>query len=199
MLRLQPKPQHRAIRSAKADDTPSLRYDDVRSQLRDGDVLLFNGKPLLARIVRAVTLGDYSHCGIVASWGGRKMLMHCDYKGGVHSVPVSAALRTFPGEFEWFAVRPEHRARLRVPALVEEGLLHLGQPYAVLRSLHAGAHVHFGARAPEPDALHCSGYVARCFRVAGLALATEDDSLLSPTDIARSPILEHRGVIQHAA
>ncbi len=177
----------------------ALEYRDIRGDLRDGDVLLFCGKPLLARIVRTLTLGDYSHCGIVASWGGRKMLMHCSLKGGVHSLPVSAALRTFPGDFEWFAVRPEHRDRLDVSALMREGLAHLGESYQVMRSLRAGAHVYLGASAPDPEAFHCSGYVARCFRAAGLPLAEEDDVLMSPSDIARSFALEPRGLIRHAS
>lgn len=199
LLRLAPSISRLAGRTTNARSSPALRYQDVRDDVSDGDVLLFCGKPLLARIVKTFTFGEYSHCGIVASWGGRKMLMHCDLKGGVHSLPVSAALRTFPGDFEWFAVRPEHRDRLRVGTLVDEGLSQLGQPYSVMQPLRAGAHVFFGTPRPAPEALHCSGFVARCFRVAGLPLAAEDDCLLSPSDIARSLVLEPRGVIKHAS
>jgi hypothetical protein len=67
--------------------------------------------------------------------------------------------------------------------------------------LRVAAHGLFGIRLPgdcdNPHALFCSQYVARCFRVAGLALCQESDVGTSPSEIAASGLLEFRGALIH--
>jgi cell wall-associated NlpC family hydrolase len=181
----------------------ALRYEDVRNEIQDGDVLLFDGTHFLSSVVKRLTSGAYSHCGIVLTWNGRRMFVHADVANGVQAGLLSAALERFRGPgVSWLSVAAEAREQLDLEALTAEAQSHLGMPYDVWGVVHAGAHVLLGARAPrpadEPQPTHCSAFVARCFRKAGVPLLARADKLVSPDDISRSPAFVDRGVIQLA-
>ena len=172
---------------------------DVRDAFRDGDVLFASGAQLLSSVVKRLTRGVYSHCGIVARWNGRPMLLHVDVSAGAAATLVSSALTRYVHGFDWYSVRPDLRASLDTSALLGEAQAHLGLPYNMGEVVHAGAHVLLGAPAPSlprtPAPTHCSAYVARCFRAAGLPLLDAPDNLVSPDQLSRSRTLVLRGSI----
>ena len=48
-------------------DAKILKYDEVRHQIKNGDILLYKGKTLGSWIIQKVTHAPYSHVG-VAAW-----------------------------------------------------------------------------------------------------------------------------------
>jgi hypothetical protein len=178
-----------------------LQYNDVRSQIQDGDVILFRGTILLSRIIERVSHGDYSHCALAADWGERKMVLQAELEGGVQAVPMSVAVGTYKGRVDWFRIAPAQRAKLNIAALMAEARADLGLGYAKEGMLKAAEHFIFGAQISEdpgnPQALFCSQYVERCFRVAGLALDRDSDGATSPTEISASQVLEYQGTFVH--
>src|SRR5580704_2391216 len=97
-----------------------IQYNDVRSRIADGDVILFRGTILLSRIIELVSHGDYSHCAIAADWGERKMVLQAELVGGVQAVPMSVAVGTYKGRVDWFRIAPAQRARLDLAKLMAE-------------------------------------------------------------------------------
>jgi hypothetical protein len=178
-----------------------LQYNDVRSQIDDGDVILFRGTILLSRIIERVSHGDYSHCALAANWGERKMVLQAELEGGVQAVPMSIAVGTYKGRVDWFAIAPAHRARLDIAALMAEARADLGLGYAKEGMLKAAEHFIFGANVSQdpndPRALFCSQYVERCFRKAGLSLSKDADGATSPTEISASNALVYKGTFVH--
>ncbi len=182
-------------------DPKMIRYNDVRSQVDDGDVILFRGTILLSRIIERVSHGDYSHCALAANWGERKMVLQAELVGGVQAVPMSVAVGTYKGRVDWFRIAPSHRARLDIASLMAEARADLGLGYAKEGMLKAAEHFLFGAHISEdpndPRALFCSQYVERCFRKAGLSLSKDADAATSPTQISASTALEYMGTFVH--
>jgi hypothetical protein len=99
------------IPSAQPGD-PQLRYEAIRDQVEDGDILLFRGTVFLSRVIERVSHGAYSHCAIAANWGERKMLLQAEMLGGVQAVPMSVAVGTYPGRVEWYKFAPAWRPKI---------------------------------------------------------------------------------------
>lgn len=188
-----------------APDSPSsallVRYDEIRDQIEDGDVILFCGTIFLSRVIERVSHGDYSHCAIAANWGERKMILQAELVGGVQAVPMSVAVGTYRGRVDWYKIAPAARAKLDIAALLAEARADLGLAYARKELLQAAGHFLFGAKLPsdpnDPNSLFCSQYVERCFRKAGLSLGTDTDGGTSPSEIAASGVLQYKGTIAH--
>ena len=176
--------------SAPLVETPprQLEYGDIRDRVEDGDIILFRGTILFSRVIETVSHGAYSHCAIAANWAERKMLLQAELMGGVQAVPLSVAAGTYNGRVDWYKIAPQWRAKLNIPALLTEARADLGLTYATSELLRVAAHELFGSKLPadcdNPHALFCSQYVARCFRKAGLPLAT---TRTSARPRARSP------------
>ena len=180
---------------------PQVRYEDIRSQVADGDILLFRGTVFLSRMIEAVSHGSYSHCAITADWGERKMVLQAELMGGVQAVPMSVAVGTYRGRVDWYRIAPAWRDKVDVAKLLAEARADLGLTYATSELLRVAAHSLFGAALPDdcdnPHALFCSQYVERCFRKAGLSLCQDSDVGTSPSEIAASGVVEFKGMILH--
>jgi hypothetical protein len=178
-----------------------LQYGDIRDQVEDGDVILFQGTVVLSRLIERISAGAYSHCAIAANWGERKMLLQAELLDGVQAVPMSVAVASYTGRTDWYKISPAWRAKLNIGALLAEARADLGLTYATSDLLRVAAHNLFGIGLPpdcdNPHALFCSQYVERCFRKAGVALCKDSDVGTSPSQIAGSPILQLMGTIVH--
>jgi hypothetical protein len=178
-----------------------VKYGDIRSQVEDGDVLLFRGTIFFSRAIEKISHGAYSHCAIAADWGERKMILQAELMGGIQAVPMSVAVGTYKGQVDWYKIVPAVREKLDMAALLAEARADLGLTYATSDLLRVAAHNLFGARLPDdsdnPHALFCSQYVERCFRTAGVALCKDSDVGTSPSAIAGSDVLKFMGTILH--
>jgi hypothetical protein len=180
-----------------------LHYADVRPQIEDGDLFLFQGTVFLSRVIEKYSHGCYSHVAISASWGDRKMILQAELTGGVQAVPLSVAVGSYRGRVDWYKLRSELKTKLDMVRLLEEAKADLGLTYATSELLRVAAKSIFGVSldlpqdCENPHALFCSQYVARCFRLAGVDLAGATDVGTSPSQIAASKYLEFRGTILH--
>jgi hypothetical protein len=184
-----------------AASTNQLNYADIRSQVEDGDVLLFRGTIFFSRAIEKISHGAYSHCAIAVNWDERKMILQAELMGGVQAVPMSVAVGTYKGRVDWYKILPAVRASMSLAALLAEARADLGLTYATSDLLRVATHNLFGARLPDdsdnPHALFCSQYVERCFRSAGVTLSKDSDVGTSPSEIASSDVLKFMGSILH--
>lgn len=183
----------------------ALLYPEVRSQIRDGDVLCFRGDGCLSRTIMQASKGRYSHAGLALWWGTRLMVVQAELTPGVQAVPISRAVDHYPGSVDWYALSDDHRSPETIDALVGAALAALGQGYSVSGLLRLGFHYAVGwpmgdAKVESEGASFiCSELVAHCFSRAGIDLVPkEPDSATSPEDISTSRYLTLKGALRRS-
>lgn len=181
-----------------------VAYDDARQQIQDGDVLLYRGLSLASSVIRWATGSPYSHAGLAVWWNGRLMVLEAVGKGVVVT-PLSANVRGYHGDVEWFAstetITPEERQRL-----VEVAQKELGKEYATWKAILLGIRRLLGSGIDRRDTvrrerkLFCSLYVASVYNAIGRDLTKGiSDAFTSPADIARSPLLRRIAALKRVA
>ena len=178
----------------------SLDYAESRSQIKNGDVLMYRGRSLESRIIRWATGARYSHAGLAVWWNNRLMVMEAVGKGVVVT-PISQNVRAYSGRVEWFTsveeIPEEHRLQM-----VEFAQRELGKEYALWRAVLLGIRALFQHNEETKDKLRreerlfCSHYVAETYNSIGRDLKKGvSDRFMSPGDVADSPLLKRIGVL----
>lgn len=174
------------------------KYEEIRFQIKNGDVFLYRGKGMVAGIIRWLTHSTYSHAGIAVWWNERLMVMEAVMRG-VRITPLSRNIYQHKGSVEWFTCKKEisDEDRLRMVIFGQE---ELGKRYAIWKAILLGWKLLLKRDLSERDQLRqenklfCSQYVAQIYNSVGLDLRSKrEDRFMSPVDIARSPLLEKRG------
>jgi hypothetical protein len=183
-----------------------LKYDEIRREIKDGDILLYKGKGLfksgfIPTLVQLVTRSPYAHAAITAWWNERLMVIEA-IGSGVIVNPLSLSLERYHATVEWFSgkeeIPDEKRQEMMFYAQKE-----FGKGYAVLLSFWFMIKMLFignidkNDRFREETRFYCSQFVAQVYHKAGLDLKKQrNDRYMSPDDIANSPLLVRRGVLQ---
>jgi hypothetical protein len=178
-------------------------YQDLREQIKTGDLLLFRGNRLLSGVIERLSDSPYSHVAILARWHDRVVAFQADLRG-VEVLPASAMVCKYSGKVDWWALRPDLRAgTFKEEALFDTALTLLGIKYGYWRLVELGVRIMLGRTLnpkdahATPDSLFCSEFVSRCYRNAapGEALdvnKTANDASTSPADFAASGFFEKR-------
>ena len=174
------------------------RYEEVRLQIKNGDVIMYTGKKIFARLISWLTRSPYSHAGIAVWWNERLMVMEAVMRG-VTIAPLSRNICQHHGNVEWFTSKQEisDEDRLRMVIFAQE---ELGKSYARWKAVLFGLKILLNRNLNRKDQLRmenklfCSQYVAQIYNSIGLDLKkNREDRFMSPGDIARSPLMEKRG------
>jgi hypothetical protein len=177
-----------------------LGYEEIRSTIKNGDVLLYRGRSLPSRVIQWITHSRYSHAGLAAWWNGRLMVMEAVGKGVVVT-PLSANVRSYHGEVEWFTcvedIPDADRQRM-----IEFAQQELGKEYARWKAIRLGLRILFQKDRKQRDKLRrerqlfCSHYVAQAYNAVGKDLKKGvSDRFMSPADVAGSPLLKRAGLL----
>ena len=177
-------------------------YTDVRQRIQTGDVLLFIGRGPLSRLIRWGSESRYSHCGI-ASWEGDRLMLFHAVINGVKHVRARDSVDRYDGRVDWWTLRPDLDDALDREGVVAQARRHLGKPFAVLGMLRLTWEIARGRYRPgadfkdPPEAMFCSWYVSRCYRVGGgVDLVPEAcDECTTPAQLERSELLVHQGTL----
>ncbi len=178
-----------------------IQYDDARSRIRNGDVLLYKGQGIISRLIRWITRSDYSHAGLAVWWNERLMVMEAVGKGVVVT-PLSSNIGHYNGDVDWFwctkEISEEDRTRL-----VQRAQEELGKRFARCGMLLVGLCLALKQPLDKDDTFYtsrrffCSFYVAAAYNSIGLDLRKDrSDGFTTPDDIARSPLLKLKGALK---
>ncbi len=175
-------------------------YRDVRSQIRNGDVLMYRGRSLQSRLICLITRSRYSHAGLAVWWNDRLVVMEAVGRG-VMVTPLSSNVRHYDGRVEWFTSREEIPESERIQ-LVAFAQRELGKEYATWKAILLGLRILFNRRVEERDRLRreqrlfCSYYVAQAYNATNRDLKKGvSDRFMSPGDIATSPLLRRVAIL----
>jgi len=178
-------------------------YQELRQEIRTGDLLLFRGNRLISGWIEALSDSPYSHCAILARWDERIIAFQADLRG-VEILPASTMVCKYPGKVDWWPLRPEWRqaGALDEKLLLDTALTLLGIKYAYWTLIELGLRILFGRTLnpneahATPDSLFCSQYVSLVYRTASREKIrvnpTANDASTSPADFATSGFFEKR-------
>jgi hypothetical protein len=178
-----------------------LKYDEIRDQIRNGDVFMYKGKTIMSSLIQWVTRSPYSHAGISVWWNERLMVMEAKGSGVVVS-PFSRSIGNYHGDVEWFRSTQEisEEDRLKMVIFAQE---ELGKIYGRWKTIVLGIQTLFQRNPDKRDRLKrqkklfCSEYIAQAYNFIGLDLKKKtSDQFMKPADIANSPLLEKRGTLK---
>ena len=175
-----------------------VEYDSVRSNIKNGDVLMYKGRSFSSRIIQFATRSEYSHAGLAAWWKDRLMVLEA-VGHGVIVTRLSANVAHYDGDVELFTATEE------IPEPDRERMVHfaqeeLGKEYARWKAILLGIRLLFVREKKTRDTLKrekrlfCSHYVAQVYNVIERDLKkNKSDRFMSPGDIAESPRLRKVG------
>ncbi len=178
-------------------------YQDLREQMKTGDLLLFRGNRLLSGVIERLSDSPYSHVAILAHWRDRVVAFQADLRG-VEVLPASTMVCKYSGKVDWWSLRQDLRdGTFKEDALFDTALTLLGIKYGYWRLIELGLRILLGRTLnpkdahATPDSLFCSEFVSRCYRnaAAGDLLdvnKTANDASTSPSDFATSGFFEQR-------
>lgn len=174
---------------------PVRRYEELRDELRSGDLVFCSGSYLFSGLIQRFTRSVWSHIGVVYRDDHlqRLFILESETGIGVRLVPISKYLRDYHGR------RRPYRGQIVVgrvePAPVDEqarraisfGMDLLTKPYDNYEILRIAARIAFrvGRRVQDRKFI-CSELVDECYRAAGVRFARRDN-YISPDDIWRDP------------
>ena len=175
-------------------------YADVRSRIKDCDILLYRGRSWESRLIRLVTGAPYSHAGLALWWRDRLMVLEAVSRGVVVT-PLSRNVRRYDGRVEWFSCSEPLSDATRAH-MAEYAQKELGKDYSTWDTILLGLRRFFrtaGAGTDRPTRrrkLFCSLYVAAVYNAAGLDLKRgTSDRFTAPGDLASSPLLRRVAVL----
>lgn len=176
-------------------------YQQLRQQIRTGDLLLFRGNRLISGWIESLSDSPYSHCAILARWDDRIIAFQADTRG-VEILPASTMVCKYQGKVDWWPLKPEWRraGALDDRLLLDTALTLLGIKYGYWTLIKLGLRILFGrALNPTeahatPDSLFCSQFVSLVYRTASHETIrvnrSANDASTSPADFATSGFFE---------
>ncbi|HZL18903.1 MAG TPA: hypothetical protein VFG23_14275 [Polyangia bacterium] len=202
-----PAPSKKIGRRWKVHRAPphpaGLSYQDLRDQIRTGDLLLFRGNRIFSDAIERLSDSPYSHVAILARWNDRVIAFQADTQG-VQLLPASKMVCKYQGKVDWWSLKQKLREDgiFDPKALLDASLTLLGIKYGYWTLIKLGFRILLGRAVPRkdahatPDSLFCSQFVSRCFRAASHDVLdvnpNADDACTSPANFATSGFFEQR-------
>ncbi len=186
---------------------PVKQYEDIRGQLRNGDVLICSGTGIFSSMIQQATGSVWSHVAFVLrlDFIDRIMLLESVEPIGVRTVRLSKYLddysndgKPYPGGMA--IIRNSKFSELVTSAKLSElsryAVDQFGYPYdkdeiAKIAARILASKVPFTPQQMEkiqPDReFICSEYVARCYAQAGIDVQWNQLGFIAPSDFAADP------------
>jgi len=193
--------QSSSLLAPKPPKAPSRLYEEIRNQIKNGDILMYRGKSLESRIIMWATRSKFSHAGIAVWWNERLMVMEA-IGNGVVVRPLSLSVQKYYGDVELYKVVEEidDAGRQRMITFAQQ---ELGKEYATWKAILLGLRILFQRNKERRDSLRrerqlfCSYYVAQIYNSVGRDLKQGvSDRFMTPGDIAESTCLKRIAILR---
>lgn len=187
----------------KLPNLPLRDYDDIRADIRSGDLLFCSGGYVFSRMIQKATGSIWSHVGIV--WRldqiDRVMLMESVESHGVRLIPLSqyigdycASGRGYKGDL-LIGRHTEFDAGRHMNPMAAFAVDLLSYPYDGDEKLRIAARIGMSAAglAKGEAALKrdrefiCSEFVWECLAAVGIRVQEDHKGFIAPADFARDP------------
>lgn len=179
------------------------KYHKHRVNLKTGDVVAFQGRDVLARMIQRATKSRYSHVGLVVRIEQvsteRVFILESVTKSGVVLLPLSRKLSDYRGKAWWLPLIFKKSYQDASPRAIEEGVRTTILKYSMNELGKKNDYKHIGSlvkrilklssRSPAEDYQEyiCSELVGAAFKAAGVMRGSTAN--ITPQDIADLRIL----------
>ena len=197
------------LKTMDASTTLETReYDEVRNEMRTGDVIVFGGKSVLSRMIMWLTKSNVSHAAVVVQTRLRdakdnhfdNLIVESTKRGGYYGVivsPASEVIKRYEGNVWWLPLqqRPEFRNNIELTNFLyrdpkdtenRSAFDFIGGVYALFDQFDRMTNWLRGLT-HSPEALNkffCSELVAHALERAEI-LRVDNASEVSPIDLCR--------------
>ncbi|QEG37841.1 hypothetical protein [Bythopirellula goksoeyrii] len=182
-----------------------VRLSECASLIWNGDLLLFRGSGLLARLIGTAGRSPYTHAARAIWWGDTLFCCEVRELKGGRAVTLASQVRKFPGRIDVFATNPDNRwAEYDRHGAIQHMLQLTGCDYGY-RGLLEAALLHVPLwrvfMRPTTDDSHvvkrppfCSEACAMADRIGGHVDPVPHlaDRITEPADLARSSFYRYR-------
>ncbi len=175
-------------------------YNEIRENLKTGDIVLFSGKKALSMGIKWFTGSTWSHVGmvlrlpewnIVLLWESTTLSNLTDITTGketqgVQLVPLSERVKKYDGDIsvrqlEGVDRTPEMMADLKTLSEQFKGKPYEQSKIELLKSAYDGL---FGENQEDLSSLFCSELVAEAYQTMGLISESEPSNEFTPKDFS---------------
>lgn len=178
------------------------RYAEVRSEIRDADLLLFRPRGFLSRAIAVAGRSEYCHAAMAGWWYTRLMCVEMT-SGGGRAQLLSNLVDQWPGVIDVYEVNPGGRVLFSKCLALDAMVTITGRPYGWWNLAQASL-FHLPVLRflvpPDEDDHRKSGWPPFCsqalsfaYRTGGLdPVSNLSDTITEPADLARSALFEYR-------
>ncbi len=185
------------------DDFPNFsvkNYDDVRNDIRSGDILLCSGNSIFSNMIKTATQSVWSHVAFILRLDiiDRIMVLESVESIGVRAVPLSSYARDYNGTGAGYPgrimiARHNQLQQKNIPDLSKTAVDRLGYPYNPEECARIAARISansIGLKTSCPDVqtgreFICSEYAELCFKSVGITVDYNPMGFIAPADFAR--------------
>lgn len=182
-------------------DVRNQYYNDLRTHIRSGDILLCAGSSPFSTLIQKATNSVWSHVAFILRIDeiDRVMVLESVESIGVRTIPLSNYIRDYNASGKGYPgkVMLARHSGIKIKNIAQFSRLainFLGYPYgtdeivriATRISMHA-----LGLHALEPEHSHkrefiCSEYAYACFKSIGVPITQQRLGFITPDDFASS-------------
>lgn len=181
---------------------PALSYDQVRKQIRSGDILLCSGSGVISELIKKTTGSVWSHVAFILRLDSidRVMILESVESIGVRTVPLSSYINNYNGTGQGYAgkvliARHQNFNPTDVNHLSKYAVDLFGYPYNKEEILRIAAKIGmkefgFNIHDPlinQPHAYICSEYAYACYKSVGITINYDPQGYVTPADFAKTP------------
>lgn len=178
---------------------PRLKYDDIRGEIRSGDIMLCSGNALFSKLIKFATKSIWSHVGFILRLDiiERLMVMESVETIGVRTVPLSCYSSNYNGSGKPYngqvvIARHDEFDESRVHNLSKRAVDLLGYPYdnaeiakitgrLALRSLGFN---NITRKLEDNGEYICSEYAYYLFNSINVSIEHNSKGFITPEDFA---------------
>lgn len=182
-------------------DMPILKYDEARSQIVSGDILLCSGTSPFSQLIQGFTGSIWSHVGFIL-WHkeiDRLFVIESVESIGVRAVPLSFYTNNYNGKGKPYAgkmliARHDEFKHAHIEKIAKKSVDLLGHQYDSKEIMKITTRIALSrfagekdCRYPEPDGEYiCSEYAYECFSSVGLYIEHDCRGFVTPADFAKT-------------
>lgn len=180
---------------------PKKRYEDVRPDIKTGDLLLCSGTGVFSKFIQKATGSIWSHVAFVIRLDtiDRVMVLESVEPIGVRTVPLSHYVRNYKGDDHGYFGRiliarhreMEYASDKKLHKMSQFAVDLFGYPYDKDEILRIAKRIGqsmfgFGSNEVKRDREYiCSEYVWECFHKLGISVHYDPRGFIAPKDFAR--------------
>lgn len=178
----------------KFDNIEKIDYKNIRSDIRNGDILLASGNYTISKMIEHFSKSMFSHVGFLFTWNSRVLVLESVEDDGVRAVPLSQ----YVCDYENSGKKYDGRLFLarystdfnkdQIDRLLGKAADNLNKSYDKEEIAQILARVTMGLGSHKDNNSYiCSEFVDLCFKEIGIYFQVNAGNFIFPENIASDP------------